>query len=72
MKATDVMTEAAWRRDSHSTVHCACDHSGAEHRPDLKTSSPCGRGGCDCQHLRPVARVFYEHRTVTESIEDAS
>lgn len=67
-----MVTEAQWRRDSHSTLRCQCTHDSAEHRPDLKTSGPCGRGGCDCQHLRPVARVFYEHRTVVEPIEAAS
>lgn len=53
-----------WRRDLAWGLRCKCGHSHDEHRPDLKTSSPCGRGGCGCQHLRPDAVLFREHRWV--------
>jgi hypothetical protein len=53
-----------WRRDLSWAVRCLCGHLHSQHRDDLKTTSPCSTGGCGCQHLRPGAVVFYEHRTV--------
>jgi hypothetical protein len=62
----DVLEEVPqpWRRDISEALRCKCGHLDSEHRPDLKTSSPCGRGGCGCQHLRPEFVVFFEHRVV--------
>lgn len=60
-----------WRRDIHFTVRCKCGHDRNEHRHDLAASSPCYRGGCGCQVMRPDARIYFEHRQVTEPIEDA-
>ena len=53
-----------WRRDTHSTLVCACRHTATEHRHDLKTSSPCERGGCGCRWMRPAYRYTREHRTI--------
>ncbi len=55
---------AEWRRDLSWSVQCKCGHLHSEHRPDLKTSSPCGRGGCGCRFMRADYVVFYEHRVV--------
>ena len=67
-----VLTEEAgeWRRDLAWSLRCKCGHDRTEHRPDLKTSSPCGTGGCGCQHMRPQYVVFREHRNVYGLIEE--
>lgn len=58
-----------WRRDAEAVVVCACGHLATEHRHDLKRTSPCDRGGCGCQHLRPDHRLVWEHRWVRLPLE---
>jgi hypothetical protein len=58
-----------WRRDLSWSVQCKCSHGHAEHNPALKTSSPCGVGGCGCRFLRPAAVVYREHRIVVARLE---
>lgn len=62
-------TPGEWRRDLAWALQCKCGHLHSEHRDDLKTSSPCARGGCGCQYLRPSAVVWMEHRRVYGRIE---
>ena len=63
-------TTGEWRRDLHFTLRCKCGHGRDEHRHDRKTSSPCYVGGCGCQHFRPDAVLFYEHRQVIGHLEE--
>lgn len=66
--AVDSEEPGEWRRDLYWSVRCRCGHGHVEHRHDLKQSSPCSRGGCGCQHLRPGAIIFQEHRTVVGTL----
>ena len=68
----EVVDEQAgdFRRDLSWAVQCRCSHLHSEHRPDLKTTSPCGRGGCGCQHMRPQYVVWFEHRRVYGLIKE--
>lgn len=61
-----------WRRDLSWAVQCRCSHLHSEHRPDMKTSSPCGVGACGCQHLRPLHVIWFEHRRVYARLEETS
>jgi hypothetical protein len=56
--------EGVWRRDLAWAVQCKCSHLHTEHRPDMKTSSPCTHTSCGCRHMRPGAVVWFEHRRV--------
>lgn len=60
----DPLHVGPWRREAHSTLVCACRHSSTEHRHDLKTGSPCERGGCGCRWMRPTYQYVREWRTV--------
>lgn len=60
-----------WRRDIHFTVRCKCGHGKNEHRLDGdRKSHPCSVGGCGCNDHRPDARIYFEHRTVVEPLDE--
>lgn len=68
------LTEEAgeWRRDLSWSLRCRCGHDRALHRPDLKTSSPCGVGGCGCRFLRAEYVTWRETRTIYGLIGETS
>ena len=63
-------TPNLWVRDASGTIVCACGHLSTEHRHDLTKSSPCARGACGCNVLRPASVMWREHRTVIEPITE--